>query len=284
MAININKLREVAINSLHESYKVHENLGMAGEEIINKNQFGDTAVKADIECEKIVINYLKKQKVPIRIISEEHGTTDLCDEPIYLGILDGIDGSKVYKENRGKGRYGTMLGIFNNLDPIYNDYIFGGIMEHFTNRLFYSMKDQGCFVIENNKDKKIEVSNCSNLDSNTRIYADTNFDLALNSTFIKDTYISKLGEYKITGCDSTATHYIDLATGKVDLVLECTRKGNLEMAIGYGFIKEAGGVMMGDEGEDIGNKKYLEYAQDRHAANISAATIKLVRELINKIK
>lgn len=282
--MNKSKMKEIAINTLYKSYKVHESLGKSGEKIINKNQFGDTAVRADVECEEAIINYLKKQKVPIRIISEEHGKIDLNDKPIYLGILDGIDGSKVYKENRGKGRYGTMLGIFSNLDPIYNDYIFGGIMEHSTNRLFYSMKDRGCFVRENNKDKKIEVSNCSNLDSNTRIYADTNFDLALNSTFIKDTYISKLKEYKITGCDSTATHYIDLVSGKVDLVLECTRKGNLEMAIGYGFVKEAGGVMMGDEGEDIGKRKYLKYAQDKYVANISASTMELIKELIEKIK
>jgi len=278
------KLKQIIISALHESYKVHEELGESGEEIINKNQFGEGALRVDVECEKVIINYLKEKSIPIRIISEEHGTTDLSDKPIYLGILDGIDGSKVYKSDRGKGRYSTMFGIFNNLDPIYNDYIFGGIMEHSTNKLFYVSKGKGSFKRENGKDISINCSNCKQLNKKTRIYTDTEFDRAKNSTFINDTYISKLQEYKITCCDSTATHYIDLASGAVDLNLECTRKGNLEMAIGYGFIKEAGGVMVGSEGEDMGNKKYFKYGQDRYVANISASTIDLARELVERIK
>ncbi|NQV00121.1 MAG: hypothetical protein HQ538_05235 [Parcubacteria group bacterium] len=282
--MNKKELEKIAIEALYESYRVHEELGASGEEIIDKNQFGDTAVKADIECEKVIINYLKKQKVPIRIISEEHGTNDLNDNPIYLGILDGIDGSKVYKESRGKGRYGTMLGIFNNLDPTYNDYVFGGIMEHSTNKLFYDLKYGGSFIRESNKDKNINVSDCRDLNQSTKIYADIILDKSLNTTFIYDTYLSRLEGFKINDLHSTSAHYIDLASGVIDLNLECTRKGNLEIAIGYGFIKEAGGVVVDMEGEDIGTKKYSEYAQDKHVANISASTIELARELVEKIR
>jgi fructose-1,6-bisphosphatase/inositol monophosphatase family enzyme len=40
------------------------------------------------------------------------------------------------------------------------------------------------------------------------------------------------------------------------LALECTRKGNLEIAVAYGLIREAGGVMTTADGEDLGPKGY----------------------------
>lgn len=55
-----------------------------------KNQFEETALKVDIECEKAILDFLKEAGVPIRVISEEYGQVGITENPRYLGILDGI--------------------------------------------------------------------------------------------------------------------------------------------------------------------------------------------------
>src|SRR3989344_3344288 len=98
------ELEEIMISVLRAAYQVHESLDERGEEVVFKNQFGDTALRVDVEAENAVIDFLKKWNVPIRIISEEHGQIDISDEPKYLGILDGLDGSNRYLAARGVER------------------------------------------------------------------------------------------------------------------------------------------------------------------------------------
>ncbi len=277
MVMTIGQLEKISITALNRAYKIHQELGAKGEELVEKNQFGDTALRVDIEAEKAVINTLKEAEVPIRIISEEHGITNIGGNPIYLGILDGLDGSDVYKKERGKGRYGTMLGIFSNLDPEYNDYIFSGVMEHSKNKLFYATKGNGSFVIENDKKTPIKCSNCKTLDKRTRIYIDEYWDIN------KKTFSEKLKGFNTTYLGSSAVYYVDLASGKTDLVLECTRKGNLEIAVAYGLEIESGGVVVTSDGLSLGQKKYLEFGQDRYIPVISASTKQMAKELIKHI-
>ena len=90
--------------------------------------------------------------------------------------------------------------------------------------------------------------------------------------------------HKILDECSRATHYVDLASGNADLILECTRKGNLEMAAAYGLITEAGGVMVTSDGFSIKNKRYLELGQKDYLPIVIASTIELAKELLDKLK
>lgn len=83
------RLEQITFDSLRRALLVHDNLGENGEKL-EKNQFGETALKVDIECEKAILDFLKEAGVPIRVISEEHGQVDITENPRYLGILDGI--------------------------------------------------------------------------------------------------------------------------------------------------------------------------------------------------
>ncbi len=278
MTFDIESLEKIAITALKEAYKLHQKLGAAGEELVQKNQFGETALRMDIEAEKAVINVFRKENVPIRIISEEHGVTEIGSNPIYLGILDGLDGSSVYKRQRDEGRYGTMLGIFSNPNPRYDNYLFSGVMEHPTRRLFYAIKGKGSFVIIDGKSEGIHCSNTKNLNKKTRIYIDEYFD------FNKKTFSEKLKGFNTTYYGASCVYYVDLASGNADLVLECTRKNNLEIAIAYGLVTESGGVMVTSEGLSFGPKKYLKFGQDRYIPVISASTKELAEELIEHIK
>jgi 3'-phosphoadenosine 5'-phosphosulfate (PAPS) 3'-phosphatase len=129
-------------------------------------------------------------------------------------------------------------------------------------------------VIENDKKQRIETSQTQKLTKQTKLYIDEYF------AYNRDTFSRPLAEYNTKYVGSSAQYYTDLAEGLADGVLECARKGNLEIAVAYGLIKEAGGVMVDISGEDLGDKKYLAFAQDEHRGVISAATEQLAQMLV----
>lgn len=256
---------------------LHDRLGPAGEEKVEKNQFGETALRMDIEAEETVINALREANIPIRIISEEHGTVDI-GMPEYLGILDGLDGSSVYLKERGVGRYGTMFGIFDKLDPSYQDYIVSGIMEHSTGRLFVATRGGGAFIVADGKRTPIHTSGRVDLEPDTNIYVDEFFEIN------RRTFSDRLPEHKKTYLGSSAVYYADVSCGAADLALECTRKGNLELAVAFGLETEAGGAMVDLQGESLGRQKYLTFGQDRNVPVITAASPELARNLLSRIR
>ena len=135
-------------------------------------------------------------------------------------------------------------------------------------------------------DEKQSLLRCSSNKKleDSKIYADEFFDGNRNVTFIYDTYLSKLKGYTFLHSDSSAIHYVDLANEKADLVLECTRKGNLEIAVAFGLVTEAGGVIVTKDGISIEKKKYLVLGQDKYIPIISASTMELAKELTRKIQ
>lgn len=274
--MNTSQLKKIAIDALNKAHQTHEELGVHGrQESVKKNQFGETALRVDIEAEEAVINTLREANLPIRIISEEHGEVDIVKNPIYLGVLDGIDGTRALKAK--KGMYGTMFGIFSNLNPKYDDYLFSGVMEHSTKRLFYVSKGKKSLVITKGKTTPISCLNTSKLDKKIKIYIDEYWD------FNKKTFSEKLQGFNTDCLNSSAHHYLSLISGQADLVLECTRKGNLEIAVAYGLVTKAGGVMETLDGVSLGQKKYLKFGQDKNIAVITASTKQLARELIEYI-
>ncbi|KKQ75916.1 MAG: hypothetical protein US96_C0002G0029, partial [Candidatus Woesebacteria bacterium GW2011_GWB1_38_5b] len=84
---------------------------------------------------------------------------------------------------------------------------------------------------------------------------------------------------------SSCKYYSDLISGKIDVVIECTRKRNLEIAAAYGLVREAGGVMVDILGRDLEKMSYLEFYQsdDKHFPIISAANSGIIRKLLGGI-
>jgi fructose-1,6-bisphosphatase/inositol monophosphatase family enzyme len=272
--MNIEQIEKLLIEALTIAKQIHEELGETGKQIVQKNRFGDTALRIDIEIENAILGFLKKLQIPIRVVSEENGTVEICKNPIYLGILDGLDGTNVYKKSRGTGRYGTMFGIYSNTYPLYNDYLSSGIVEHSRNCIFFASKGTGSFLKCGNKVKSIHCSEKNKINKNTKIYIDEFFDINIKI------FSEKLYEFNTKCLGSSSIYYVDLVSGDADLVLECTRKGNLEIAVAYGILVEAGGVMTTLDGDDLGPMSYFDFGQQEYLPIISACTDKLGKSLI----
>lgn len=281
---SLESLEEVVTQALIKASEMHDALGTDGEKEIQKNIHGETALKADVECEKVVLDVLRNAGTPIRVYSEEHGQVDLANAPRYIGVLDGLDGSSVYKKERGVGRYATMFGIFGSTNPSYGDYLVSGIMEHVSKRLYIASNGGGAFVVERGVKTPIRTSGRVTLEVGTNIYIDTYFEVC------RRVFESRLEEYKHPNFNfssgSSAVTYADVASGAADMSLECTRKGNLEIAAMYGLVTEAGGAVVDISGLPLKNRKYLEFGQGEgvNLPIITAASSELAQSLVLYLK
>lgn len=280
LSMNIQAIANLALQAAH---RVQEELGESGKEIVTKNQFDETALRADIKAEEAILDVLREFNVPIRIISEEHGTIDIQNKPNYLGVLDGLDGSRVYKDNQN-GRYGTMFSIYTNTDPNYKEYIYGGIIEHAKNTLYFALKDKGCFILQDGITKEIHCSTATKLDPvTTRLYAGLDYDEVFNTDILTSIFNKKFQNYSVEVMRSSATHFADLSQGKVDAVIEVTRKGNLEFGVAYPLIVEAGGIMVDINGTNLSTQKFLSFGQSKPLHIISAGTKSMATAIRKKM-
>ena len=124
----------------------------------------------------------------------------------------------------------------------------------------------------------IQTKKTQSIDKDIRILVDLNPGTSFHG-LIQERFVDKLEEAGLSysSLRSSAVHYAELATGKADLVLECTRKGNLEIAAAYGIIKNAGGAIITYDGEELGDKKYWSFAQKDNVCVIGAATPRLAK-------
>ncbi len=83
---------------------------------------------------------------------------------------------------------------------------------------------------------------------------------------------------------SAESRYVDVAAGSMDLAFESSRKGNLEIAVAYGIIREAGGTIVDADGNDIGSQLYESFGQDSQVPIITAATPELARQAVAMLK
>lgn len=256
-------------------------LGETGKKEKSINPFGNTTLLADVKAGEAVFAAFEQAELEVLFVSEEHGKEyKIGKNPKYLAVIDELDGSGAYKD--GNGRHGTMVAVFDSLNPNYNDYLVAGIVDHTTGEIYLAQKGKG---VQCNK-MPVHCSGATQLDpTTTRIRVDGWFpeNLALADKLVgyPNMFIGVSGNG-----GASCAYYMDLVSGKADLVIECTRKRNLEMAVAYGLITEADGVMVDIEGHDLGSKMYLDFGQtetDRLTV-ISAASLPLAQDFLDKVK
>lgn len=262
--------------------KAHDTLGDNGLMQVHTNQHGETALTADVGCEIAVIEQFKQYLTfPFRVRSEEHGDfVQGIGEPQFLLMLDGLDGSGVYVSTHRTGEYGTMFAFFHGADPCFEDFVCSFVVQHAIPRICIACRFGEAYWYENRFNiQHLYTNGRTHLQSDSRIRVDEHFEINRN-TFSKK--LSPKFSIEYTKC--SAQSYVDVAIGKADAALECTRKGNLEIAVAYPLIRSAGGVIVDLDGNDIGKQKVLTWKQDVHEPVITAATMDLAQDIIRIIQ
>ena len=277
MSFNDGQLEEIGLTALLAASAVHDRLGADGLEEVGENEW-HTALKCDVDCERAVIDIFRRNNVPIVIISEEHGRTEIGENPKYVAVLDGLDGTGVYKVERGIGRYATMLAIFDGTNPKHDDYIFSGMMVHAEHTLMHVTRgDKTVMRQVDDEPSYVQCLSDERIDSNSLIYLDLFWEK------VRTVFEEKLAGHNIQDMLCLGMHLFDVAQGKAVAAGGITAKDNLEMAIAYGLIKGAGGDIITLDGQSIGPKKYLEFKEQKDIPYLGVCTKALGQDLIRTI-
>lgn len=288
------KLRKLAIGAaiadgLKRAYLNHKALGEAGKERVgdSTNQFKDQPLRGDLKAESQVLSGLrawaKASGSFIKVKSEELGYTESgkVQGKHYLAVLDGLDGTGNYK-TPGEFSYGTMVAVAESETPTYEDFVASGIMLPEESWIILAIKGVGVFVHELDSDKTVKLPKFGDEDFNDkRILADNYFKEA------KALLGDKQESWPRTG--STAASIAAIATNGVlpnwkyprmnlawQGLVDVTRKGNLEQPVVYRIIRELGGLMITDKGEDVGDKSFLTWGQSEKLPIIIARNKKIL--------
>lgn len=268
----------VAVNALEQATEIHNELGANGAAASCTNAFGETALECDVRCEEVVLKALESAGLCGVAYTEEHGLVQVGAGADFTFTLDGLDGTRRYVEAPGRERYATMLSILHGANPLYDDYLICASKEHALGALYLARKNGGGVLVDGKGTNSLSVSGVKKLAHVKKAYLDAYWPF--NEGFYGPLTTLLAPQYLKASC----IYYHDLANGQADLVFECTRKRNLELACAYGLVREAGGVVELSDGSSLGTKRYREFGQineqgDIHIAVISAASGELLGEV-----
>lgn len=147
-----------------------------------------------------------------------------------------------------------------------------------TGRLFMAQKHQGASIVTRGGVQRTVTSGKQDIDTAMQVYIDEYFE------YNRTTFSPHFAEFSPKYEAASSQYYAALAEGAADLVLECTRKGNLEIAVQYGLTHEAGGAVIDLDGNDIGSQHYLTFGQQGYQGIISAASSQLAAKALQRVQ
>lgn len=276
-------LAQIVTAGLDRATRVHDALGADGVKEVRRSPVGEMSLECDIRCEEAVLDSLRAAHVSGVAYTEEHGVVTLGDGKGLTIAIDGLDGTRRYKMAPGRERYATMVAVLKGDDPVYDDYVFCATKEHASGRLFSCRHGRGAILREENGSRLLRVAPVAALKDVALAYLDRHF--AGNEEF----FGNGLPGLDFRCLSASSVHYEDLVLGTAHLVLECTRKRNLELACAYGLVREAGGVMVTPDGQSLGRQGYRSFAQfsdtgDVHIPIVTACSQELAVETLQHIR
>ena len=242
---NLKKEFEVALKAIKEASKVvmeiyHDDF------TINIKSDNSEVTNADISSEKIIRNHLITNFPEYSILSEE--TTDSLERlnNDYCFIVDPLDGTKDFVNKTDNFAINIALSYKNEI-------VLGLISVPCRNLIYYAIKGQGAYKIDNNIVERIEVSkNINNLTMLT-----SKFFSKGNSKYENHEIVNKMlsigSSYK--ACL--------IAEGKAEICIkEDPHTKEWDTAPSEIILREAGGVMTNLYGEEMKYNKKDVYNHD----------------------
>ena len=197
--------------------------------IKSKGAAGDLVTNADIESEKIIIDYLERETPNISILAEESGYK--LKEGELKWCIDPLDGTTNYAH--GYPFFATSVGLIWNSSPIL-----GAISVPSLNEIYYASPEHGSFC----NGKKISVTNTNKLSESLLVtgFAYDRREL-LDNNYSEFCWLT----HRTHGVRRGGAAAVDLAfvaSGKVDGFWE-RGLAKWDMAAGVPIVEMAGGLI-----------------------------------------
>lgn len=229
--MNINELKNLT-ESLLETFL---SAGQKAMELRKKGlkttfKFDNSPVtNGDLEVDKLLCEKIKQTTPNIPIVSEETINSNKNPEYKNFWLIDPIDGTKEYINNKDEFTLNASLII--DLEPVI-----GVIYAPAKKRLFYSYGNGYSF--EKTEQKKIKLE-CAKKTKLGEVYALTSSFksseevLKIHKTFNVKKFINMRSSYK----------FCVIATGEFDLYAAEARAYEWDIAAGHAIVKHAGGIV-----------------------------------------
>ena len=204
--------------------------------IIQKSD-GTPVTNGDLEANKILVEAIKTLTPSIPIVSEE--TINLKEQNIYktFWLIDPIDGTRDYIEQRSEYTINAAL-IIEKIPEI------GLINAPKKDRMFFSYGKSHAFEISDNK--KITLD-CKKKTEEGKIFALTH---NRNPSEKISDFLKKNKVFKITKMSSSLKFCI-IAAGEADIYACEPRAFEWDIAAGHAIVKHSGGIVTSHDGEEI---------------------------------
>jgi 3'(2'), 5'-bisphosphate nucleotidase len=230
------EITENLISSFHEAGNISLELRKKGlkKEIKKDNT---PVTNGDIEVNNLITSKIKKITPDIPIVSEESSTNKLNENLKTFWLIDPIDGTNDYINDKDEFTINAGL-IINNTPEV------GLIYAPAKKRLFYTFNEGKCFELTNNKEKKL---NCKKITKKGEIKA------VSYSNKLKPIIEDWHKKFKVTEHVKmkSSLKFCVIATGEYDLYVAEPRACEWDIAAGHAIVKNAGGIISDFENKEI---------------------------------
>ncbi len=224
------------IDTFQEAAKISLDLRMKGlkKEIKSDNT---PVTNADIEINNILINKISEVTPNILIVSEENSLNKKNNNLKNFWLIDPIDGTKDYIDNKDEFTLNAALIINKKISC-------GIVMAPAKKRLFYSYGFSNCYEISN--EKKIKL--IDNKKKNIKEIKAVSYSNQLRPDILD---IHK--KNKVTSCQKMKSSYkfCVIAAGEFDLYAAEPRACEWDIAAGHAILEHAGGKITDFNGDEI---------------------------------
>ena len=191
----------------------------------------------DLEVDKILTQKIINLTPEIPIVSEESSNNKLNTELKNFWLIDPIDGTYDYINNRDE--FTLNAGLIIN-----NKAVMGIIYAPAKDRLFYSYGKNLSFEFSNKKEKKILCEKKTPKDQVIAVAYSKNLKPEISKIY------SKLGVTKHIRMKSSLKFCV-IAAGEYDLYVAEPRASEWDIAAGHAILENAGGIITDHEGKEI---------------------------------
>ncbi|UCB46439.1 MAG: hypothetical protein JSV25_03165 [Spirochaetota bacterium] len=231
----------------------------------------DITTEDDMAVSMKLIDLFKKQKIQAILYSEEAGEITILKNPQFTITFDDIDGTGNYHRGRGLLPYCTVVTIFDSINPLFENVLIAGIIEHNSGDIWHAVRNEGCFL----NDRRVQTTGKNNLDRSALVIIDhyaSHKDINKLLSIYSKSWVKDFG--------SAAFHMAGISSGMFDGYISYAQKAH-ELGAGYLLVKEAGGFLQDLYGNPLDE---LRYEFDRKYNIVAASTEKLGKILLTKLK
>lgn len=170
------------------------------------------------------------------IVSEEAENTDINNKMQW--VIDPLDGTSDFIQKTGE--FSIMVALIDNKEPVV-----GVVYAPAVDKLWYAIKGNGAYLIENGQEKKINVSETKELSGYRLVISRNHFRQ-------KDKDVAdRLGISSFQKMGSVGVKFSSIAQGNAELCVYTTDKmGVWDDCASHVILKEAGGDVFDIDGNE----------------------------------